>query len=132
MENKESIIESLKSFELAGAANRIRCLNDQWWKDKDGNPIQRNVGELLMLVVSELAEAMEGVRKDLNDTHLPQHKMYDVELVDTLIRLLDLMGDRALTAGIDFERILLDKLTYNANRPDHKIENRMKEGGKKF
>jgi len=27
---------------------------------------------------------------------------------------------------------LYEKLKYNASREDHKIENRMKEGGKKF
>jgi hypothetical protein len=27
---------------------------------------------------------------------------------------------------------VLDKLDYNQNRADHKLENRVKEGGKKF
>lgn len=53
-----------------------------------------------MLVVSELAEAMEGDRKSLPDTHLPHHPMFDVELADAAIRLLDMIGveaDKAIT-----------------------------------
>jgi hypothetical protein len=35
--------------------------NRRWWLDPaTGQPRERNVGELLMLCVSELAEAMEG------------------------------------------------------------------------
>lgn len=45
-----------------------------------------------MLVVTELAEAAEGARKDLMDDHLPHHRMFEVELADALIRLLDMAG----------------------------------------
>ncbi|XUM19805.1 hypothetical protein ACRAVF_19255 [Bradyrhizobium oligotrophicum S58] len=38
-----------------------------------------------MLIVSEIAEAMEGERKSLMDDHLPHRKMVEVELADTLI-----------------------------------------------
>jgi hypothetical protein len=58
-----------------------------WWD----NP-HRNVYELLQLVVTEIAEATEGERKDLMDDHLPHRKMGEVELADALIRLLDMAG----------------------------------------
>lgn len=58
-----------------------------WWDNMD-----RDINETLMLVVTEIAEATEGVRKDLMDDHLPHRKMEEVELADTLIRLLDLAG----------------------------------------
>jgi NTP pyrophosphatase (non-canonical NTP hydrolase) len=33
-----------------------------WWNDDDGNKIDRNMGEMLMLMTSELAEALESHR----------------------------------------------------------------------
>ena len=58
-----------------------------WWDDPD-----RCVYRTLQLVNTEIAEATEGDRKDLMDDHLPHRKMVEVELADTLIRLLDLAG----------------------------------------
>ncbi|MEG3175820.1 hypothetical protein U1872_06230 [Sphingomonas sp. RB3P16] len=73
-----------------------------WWTDlKTGESIltTRNRGEILMLVVSELSEADEGRRGCLMDDKLPARLMFDVELGDTAIRLLDLIGaEDAMTA----------------------------------
>lgn len=67
--------------------------NRNWWLNLEtGEPIARNVGELLMLAVSELAEAMEGHRKNLMDDKLPHRAMFEVELADCLIRIFDLAG----------------------------------------
>ena len=66
-----------------------------WWDDFAVKTDRHRTA--MMLVVSELAEAMEGVRKDLMDDHLPCHKMFNVELADALIRLLDLAGAYELT-----------------------------------
>lgn len=110
-------------------AGWIRELNENWWTNiETGEPLQRNVGELLMLSVSELAEALEGHRKNLMDDKLPHRKMFDVEIADTFIRLLDLCGGLNIPIG----EIIGEKLVYNFNRPDHKIENRLKENGKKY
>lgn len=107
-----------------------------WWTDLntgedltnyDGRGIKRNVGELLMLITSEIAEAMEGHRKDKMDDHLPQRKNIEVELADAVIRIMDLAGAMRLDIG----GALVEKMQYNANRADHKIENRKKDGGKK-
>ena len=73
-------------------AREINENNHRWWHDKEGNKLERNRNELLMLVVSEISEAMEGERKDLWDDHLPHRKMAEVELADTLIRILDFAG----------------------------------------
>ena len=88
----------------------------------------RNVGELLMLCVSELSEAMEGHRKDLADDKLPHRKMFEVELADLLIRVFDLAGGLGLDIGGAFE----EKMEYNQHRDDHQITNRLKAGGKKY
>jgi NTP pyrophosphatase (non-canonical NTP hydrolase) len=100
-----------------------------WWTDLNtGEPLQRNVGELLMLMVSELAEAMEGHRKNLQDDKLPHRKMIEVELADCLIRIYDAAGGLKL----DLAGALVEKLAYNQTRKDHKPEERMKAEGKKY
>lgn len=100
-----------------------------WWKlDEEGNVLPRNAGELFMLMVTELAEGFEGIRKDLMDDKLPHRKMEEVELADTIIRICDYAGYK----GFDLDGAIAEKREFNANRPDHKLENRAKEGGKKF
>lgn len=102
-----------------------------WWNDlHTGEPLpltQERVGDKLMLIVTEIAEAKEGHRKDLMDTHLTDRKMIEVELADAVIRLADLAG----VMGLDLAGAVIDKLDYNANRPDHKLENRKAANGKK-
>ena len=95
---------------------------------------ERNVGELLMLVVSELGEAMEAHRKGkftqplqlawffatLDKSHaiqevFPDHikDTFEDEIADAIIRLLDLSAG----LGIDIEGHIKAKLEYNKSRP---------------
>lgn len=107
----------------------VHGTNYNWWRDlKTGLPLKRNVGELLMLVTSELAEALEGHRKGLQDDKLSHRTMFEVEIADTLIRLLDLAGGMQLDLGGAF----VEKLAYNAKRADHRSENRLLAGGKAY
>ena len=79
--------------EFLEAAKWVHHLNAKWWMDLDtGKPKVLDLGERVMLVVSELGEAMEGHRKDKWDDHLPHRKMVEVELADVVIRLFDMMG----------------------------------------
>src|ERR1041384_7608282 len=97
-------------------ARRCHEANVTWWIDpRTGTRMTRNTGELLMLCVSELAEAMEGHRKDLMDDHLPHRPMFEVELADCLIRIFDLAGAHHLDLDGAFE----EKMAYNAQRADH-------------
>jgi hypothetical protein len=76
--------------ELNALAETVHLANKKWWCDLEtGKSIERNKGELLMLVITELAEACEGVRKNLMDDKLPHRKMEEVEMADAYIRLLD-------------------------------------------
>ena len=87
-------------------------------------------GNKLMLIVSEVAEAQDELRKGhaanhtyyptqvvLHDPDRPEaiHKPEGVpsELADTVIRVLDF----CYTEGIDLESIIDAKLSFNATRP---------------
>lgn len=100
-----------------------------WWSDlKTGERKDRNKGELLMLMVSEISEAMEAERKNLMDDKLSHRKGAEVELADAIIR----QGDYAGGFGYDLAAAMVEKMVFNAQRADHKPENRLKEGGKSF
>lgn len=92
-----------------------------------GEPKPVHVPTSLMLIVTEVAEAMEGYRKSLNDDHLPHVSMLEAELADSVIRIFDLAG----ALGLDLSRTVVEKMSYNKTRADHKIENRQKPDGKK-
>ncbi len=131
--------ESSKPMSFA-AYTGIKALTDDchaastkagWWTDlHTGENMRgkRNKPEMLMLMVSELAEAMEGLRKDLMDDKIPSRKMEEVELADCIIRICDYAGAHDL----DLAGAISDKMAFNAVREDHKIENRVMAGGKKF
>lgn len=108
-----------------------------WWTDietgedltsKLGEKPKRNVPEMLCLIHSEVSEAMEGHRKNLMDDKLTHRPMLEVELADAVIRILDMCGG----LGLDLQGAIFEKLSYNMQREDHKLENRLKENGKKF
>jgi NTP pyrophosphatase (non-canonical NTP hydrolase) len=96
-----------------------------WWNEAD-NPLV--VPTKIALVMTELAEAVEGHRKGLKDDKLPQYDMIAVELADVLIRVFDLAGFLKIPLGT----IIADKEAFNASRADHKPENRAAKGGKKY
>lgn len=113
---------------LFGACHTL-AVKGGWWQDPaTGEPLKRNKGELMMLMVSEISEMMEAERKSLMDEKLPHRLGSEVEMSDALIR----MGDYAGGYGLDPIRAMVEKLVYNQHRADHKPENRLKAGGKSF
>lgn len=82
--------------------------------------------EKIALIHSEVSEALEGIRKDAQDQHLPHRKSVEVELADAVIRIADLAG----ALGLDLGAAIAEKMAYNAQRTDHKPENRAAAGGK--
>ena len=103
-----------------------------WWINaKTGESITTNpmcFSQKLMLTVSELAEAMEGDRKNLPDDKLTHRPMREVELADAVIRIFDMAGG----FNLDLAGAIAEKLAFNAIRPDHKLAARVAEGGKTY
>lgn len=105
-----------------------------WWNDLvTGEDLhgKRNIGEMLALIHSEVSEALEAHRKDLMDDKLTHRPGFQVELIDAMIRILDLLGSTANhthPTGLIFE----EKREFNRSRSDHQRENRLKQGGKAF
>ena len=105
-----------------------RAKQKGFWDEK------REIGTLLMLVVSELSEALEADRKGLNaridifdfyfksDFTDKQYSelfkdtikdTFEDEIADTFIRLFDLVG----FLGIDIDKHIELKMKFNESRP---------------
>lgn len=86
-----------------------------WWD----NP-ERNIGELLALVHSEISEALE-VYRDLGVDRLKstwrksdgKPEGFTVELADAIIRIADLCG----AFDLELEEAIQNKMKYNRSRP---------------
>jgi len=113
--------------------------NAGWWKSTDDlikivpDEFKSLLNSLVKsskqaLIHSEVSEALEGVRKDCQDKHLPRRKTEEVEMADAVIRIFDYCGKY----NIDLPGAMIEKLEYNKTRADHKPEARAAEGGKKI
>ena len=96
---EETTIKGRSLNELAALCHSI-AVEKGFWEQK------RNIGEALMLIVTELAEAMEAHRHQ-DDANFKE------ELADTFIRLLDLCGG----LKIDIEEEIYQKSIRNKKRP---------------
>lgn len=101
-----------------------------WYVDPEtGEAKERNFGEVIALMHSELSEALEADRKGIEfDEKLTDKDAVGVELADCIIRIMDTAAAR----NINIADCLISKCRYNINREDHKLENRAKAGGKKY
>ena len=103
--DRPSVVSEKKHFhemslnQLAQYCHSIAVEKGFW----DG---KRNMGEALMLIVTELAEAMEAHRTQ-NDENFKE------EIADTFIRLLDLCGG----LNLNIEAEIAKKSEKNKNRP---------------
>lgn len=121
--------------------NKLRDLAHNAAREKGFWDADRNIGELLMLVVSELGEAIEAHRKGrhadlqryflntpsvetsdglhpMSDDSVAYHfklcvkDTFEDEIADAVIRLLDLCGG----LGIDLDTHIAEKIRFNATR----------------
>lgn len=87
-----------------------------WWE------ADRNEGELIALMHSELSEALEGLRHgNPPSDHIPEFSAVEEEFADVIIRIMD----HAAAKGYRVGEALEAKLAFNATRPH-------RHGGKAF
>lgn len=85
-----------------------------WLINPDGSIGKRNLGELLMLIVSELGESCEGLRNNNPPSnHIPKFSLMEEELADAMIRI----GDMAQATGCKLEEAINAKFLFNNTRP---------------
>ena len=84
------------------------------------NP-ERNEGEMIALMHSELSEGLEGLRKNLASDHIEGFSMIEEEFADVIIRIMD----HAKKHGYRVGEAIIRKIEFNAGRE-------YKHGGKKF
>jgi hypothetical protein len=123
--------ENAAYFGLIAAMNLAHktATDAGWYVDPvTGQPVERNFGEVVALMHSELSEALEADRKGLMDDKLPHRPGQEVEFGDCVIRIMDTSAAR----GYDIAGAFIEKNRINQTRADHKLENRSQVGGKKY
>lgn len=108
-------MQKINIKDLCIVSHSQACEKGFWDRD-------RNDGELLMLMVSELSEALEALRHGNKPSeHIPEFSGLEEELADCVIRICDMAEAR----GCRLEEAISAKLKYNMTRPHM-------HGGKKF
>lgn len=119
---------AIRGLRAAQALAHATATNAGWYRDPaTGAPVERNFGEVVALMHSELSEALEAHRKNLMDDKLPDRSGIEVEFADCIIRILD----TAAAMGLDVPGAIIAKNRYNRTRADHSLAARA-AGGKKY
>lgn len=138
MDLKQELL--LAENQIIGNIALLICVIGKNSRDKGFRDKFREVASSLMLIVSELSEAMEADRKSLQANYLRREKLNTIddavfkkifeedfkdtfqdELADAVIRIFDLCEDRSINLGWH----IIQKMRYNS------LRDKM-HGGKKY
>lgn len=122
--DEKMLFEGIK----AGMRLASRTARKWYFDPKTGKPIERNFGEVVALMHSELSEALEAHRKNLMDDKLTHRPGVECEFSDTLLRIFD----TAAKNRYDLAGAIVEKNRFNRKRKDHSLAERRKAGGKKY
>lgn len=116
----ENLVDALKEFQLSVFET---AKSKGWYEmNKDGSVVQRNMGELIALMHSELSEALEADRHgNPPDDKIPQFSGVEAELADVMIRIFDTAEAR----GLKVIEAMIAKAEMNKSRA-------IKHGGKAY
>lgn len=88
----------------------VASKNNGFWDEGE----DRNKGEAIALIHSELSEALEAIRSgNKPSSKIPEFSGLEEEMADALIRILDFCGG----FDLDISGAVAEKIKYNASRP---------------
>lgn len=114
--NDDSFMIFINVFNAVAKQIHDTAKQKGWWNN------ERNTGEMIALMHSELSEALEAVRhNNPPDDKIPEFSGLEAELADCIIRIMDL----APAMNLRIAEAIIAKMKYNNGRA-------FKHGGKLF